>query len=110
MLMAILLIKLDEKYKAKIYMKKVITIYEDLGDRESAREARERLQFFEQRDSKLDSTLGGDMGMTYEVGSPSGGHGDSYAQYGGGPNRSGMGNSGGPQQQKARFMDPHGYE
>jgi hypothetical protein len=79
MLMAILLIKLDEKYKAKIYMKKVITIYEDLGDRESAREARERLQFFEQRDSKVESTFGGEMGMNYELASPAGGHGDSHA-------------------------------
>jgi hypothetical protein len=110
MLMAILLIKSDEKYKAKIYMKKVITIYEDLGDRESAREARERLQFFEQRDSKVESTFGGEMGMNYELASPAGGHGDSHAQYGGGPNRSGMGNSGGPQQPKARFMEPHNYE
>jgi len=33
-------------------MKKVITIYEDLGDRESAREARDRLNFFEQREIK----------------------------------------------------------
>lgn len=52
MLQAIQLQKQDEKDSARALIKKVISIYEDLGDRESAREARDRLNFFEQREMK----------------------------------------------------------